>query len=162
MVIDIGVAVMLRSKTLVPKALSVSVAFAVKLNGPLAVGVPESTPAVLSDMPAGIAPAETVQVNGEVPPVAARVCDVYATFCDPAGSGELVVTVIGAAAMLRANTLEPVAESVSVASAVKLNAPEAVGVPESTPAVLKLMPGGSVPPETVQVNGAVPPVAAKV
>ena len=73
--IDIGVAAMLRSKILVPKALSVSVAFALKLNAPGALGVPESTPALLRDMPEGSAPAETVQVNGEVPPVAARVCE---------------------------------------------------------------------------------------
>ena len=73
MVMEIGAAVILSAKALVPLALSVSVAFAVKLKVPLAVGVPESTPAVLSDMPAGSAPAETVQLKGAVPPVAARV-----------------------------------------------------------------------------------------
>ena len=47
----------------------------------------------------------------------------------------------------------------SVAVTVKLNVPGAVGVPESTPAVDKAMPGGSAPED--QVTGKVPPVCVK-
>ena len=83
--------------------------------------------------------------------MAAKVWAEYATFCEPPGKGELVVTLIGVAAMVRAKTLVPVAVRVSVACAVKLKAPEADGVPDSTPPVLSVMPVGSAPAETAQV-----------
>ena len=52
--------------------------------------------------------------------------------------------------------------SESVALTVNTLDPAAVGVPESTPAELKVRPPGKVPVLTLQVYGPVPPVAAKV
>ena len=48
-----------------------SVTFTVKLDVPMAVGVPLRTPAEESAMPAGRVPAETENVKGAVPPDAA-------------------------------------------------------------------------------------------
>ena len=52
---------------------SASAALTVKENVPLAVGVPEITPAVERDRPVGNAPLDRVQEMGLTPPVAARV-----------------------------------------------------------------------------------------
>ena len=52
---------------------SASVALTVKENVPVAVAVPEITPAVERDRPVGKAPLDRVQVMGLTPPVAARV-----------------------------------------------------------------------------------------
>ena len=41
-------------------------------------------------------------------------------------------------------------------------APPAVGVPESTPLLLRFMPAGREPPVTAKVYGSVPPLAEKV
>ena len=49
-----------------------SVAVTVKLKVPVAVGVPDKTPAPLSDNPAGGAPAVTAKAYGAVPPVAVK------------------------------------------------------------------------------------------
>ncbi len=43
-----------------------------------------------------------------------------------------------------------------------VNGPDAVGVPESTPAWLKLRPAGSAPEATAQDTGAAPPLEASV
>ena len=51
--------------------------------------------------------------------------------------------------------------SAFVALTVKSNVPAAVGVPETTPALLKLKPPGKLPLDIAQVIGAVP-VAASV
>ncbi len=51
-----------------------SVAVTVKLNGPLAVGVPETTPLLEIDMPAGSAPAVRAKLNAPDPPVALSAC----------------------------------------------------------------------------------------
>ena len=64
-----------------------------------------------------------------------------------------------------ANSTEPVAVfpvlSVTVNTAVGF--PTAVGVPLTTPVpALRDKPVGKTPPNSVQVNGAVPPVAARV
>jgi hypothetical protein len=50
----------------------------------------------------------------------------------------------------------------SATCTVKLDVPGPVGVPEITPPVLKLSPGGSDPDTTDQVYGVVPPVAVSV
>src|SRR5262249_8098802 len=62
-----------------------SVAVIVKLNGPEAVGVPESTPPVLSVRPAGKVPEVTANEYGAVAPLAVMVW-LYATFTVPFGS----------------------------------------------------------------------------
>lgn len=50
----------------------------------------------------------------------------------------------------------------SVTATLKLNEPEAVGVPDTVPLVLNDNPGGTVPPETKNWYGAAPPCAVKV
>ena len=51
----------------------VSVTCTVKLDVPAAVGVPEITPAVLNERPAGSAPLSRLHAMGDVPPVAVSV-----------------------------------------------------------------------------------------
>jgi hypothetical protein len=60
------------------------------LNGPLAVGVPPTTPPLDKDIPGGIVPPACVHVYGGVPPVAPSVCE-YAVPIVPLGSGDVVV-----------------------------------------------------------------------
>lgn len=75
----------------------------------------------------------------------------------PEGSGEVVVI---ASAALIVKVAESVAvcgvDAESFAWMVKLVVPAAVGVPERTPAELRLRPAGGVPDH---IYGAVPPVA---
>jgi hypothetical protein len=52
-----------------------SVTCTVKLNVPAAPGVPEITPALLSDSPAGSEPALSAHVYGGMPPLAASVAE---------------------------------------------------------------------------------------
>src|SRR5579872_604656 len=55
-----------------------------------------------------------------------------------------------------------VAPAASVTVTVKLNVPVVVGLPVMTPLELSETPGGSDPPDRVQVKGGVPPFAASV
>jgi len=48
-----------------------------------------------------------------------------------------------------------------VAITLKLNEPAALGVPDNLPVVLKDKPGGTVPPDTANWYGAVPPCAVR-
>ena len=50
----------------------------------------------------------------------------------------------------------------SVARIVKVKAPSVVGVPERTPAVVRVSPVGSAPLITVKVYGLLPPLAVMV
>ena len=70
----------------------------------------------------------------------------------PAGSGEVVVTdKAGFTTILKLAVLVAVGVSESVTVTVKLKVPDAVGVPEITPALLKLKPAGKVPGGTLHV-----------
>ena len=53
----------------------------------------------------------------------------------------------------------PVPRAGLVAVTVKLDAPAAVGVPLTTPALLRVRPDGGVPEVTVKVNGPAGPDA---
>jgi hypothetical protein len=53
----------------------------------------------------------------------------------------------------------PVQLYASAACTVKVNVPDALGVPDSTPAVLNVKPVGNVPALLVYVYGLVPPLA---
>jgi hypothetical protein len=83
-------------------------------------------------------------------------------------ANEVVVMLTGIAAAATAMLSDCVAVSAagvleSVTMAVKLNDPAVVGVPEIVPlAVASVRPAGSVPALTLQLYGAVPPVAVKV
>ena len=68
-----GLIVMLKACVAVCAGDSESVALMVNEKGPLAVGVPEITPAVERDSPVGNIPLATVQLYGVRPPVAASV-----------------------------------------------------------------------------------------
>ncbi len=100
-----------------------------------------------------------------VPPLAVSVVE-YAVPTCPAGT-ELVeiVTGVTAAATVMVNDFDAVcAVGVveSVTFTVKLNEPDAVGVPEIVPPVESVTPPGNAPELTFQVYGVVPPLAASV
>jgi hypothetical protein len=137
-----------------------SVAVIVNVSDPPAAGVPLRTPALVSDMPAGSPLA--VNVYGDVPPLAVIVVDVYATPTVPGGSVDGDSVIMGAAMVSVYARLPvygapvPVLESVAVT--VTLNVPPAVGLPDSTPALVSVRPAGR--PVAVNVYGEVPPLAA--
>jgi hypothetical protein len=137
----------------------------VKLNDPDAVGVPEIVPVAERDRPPGKAPELMLQVYGVVPPVAASVVE-YAVPTCPAGTKVVVIcTGVTAAATVSVNDfVEVCAVGVveSVTFAVKLNDPEAVGVPEIVPVAERVRPPGKAPELMLQVYGVVPPLAASV
>jgi hypothetical protein len=90
-------ALIVTEKSFVDEALSAPVTRTVKLVVPSAVGIPSRTPAADRLRPAGTLPADTDQLYGVVPPVAASVW-LYAIFTAPAGSETVVI--VGAAAAL--------------------------------------------------------------
>jgi hypothetical protein len=99
-----------------------SVTWTVKLDDPAAVGVPESTPAVLSVRPAGNVPTVTFQVNGDVPPVAAKVW-LYATPTVPPTRGDVVVieTGVGVVVLVEVAVLleaQPTSSSATTAASI--------------------------------------------
>lgn len=79
----------------VTAGLSLSATLAVKVLVPVAVGVPEMTPAVLMDKPAGSAPEDMVNVYGAIPPEAARVV-LYATVVTAIGTEVVVIDTVPA------------------------------------------------------------------
>jgi hypothetical protein len=142
-----------------------SVTLAVKLNEPEAVGVPEIVPFVAMFNPPGRTPELMLQVYGVVPPVAASVVE-YAVPTCPEGT-EVVVICTGVTAAATVSVNDFVAVCVvgvveSATLAVKLNEPEAVGVPEIVPFAAMFNPPGRTPELMLQVYGVVPPVAASV
>jgi hypothetical protein len=74
-VVTVGGGATLIDKAWVADADLLSVAFTVKFAVPIAEGVPLIKPAGLIDKPVGNAPAEIDQVNGGVPPLAAKLCE---------------------------------------------------------------------------------------
>ena len=85
--------------------------------------------------------------------MAAKVTDGYATPRVPAGSGEVVVILTVPSLMTRVAFRVAVWGAVdeSFAWIVKLLEPATVGVPERTPALLRVSPAGKVPAEMLQV-----------
>ncbi len=76
----------------------------------------------------------------------------------------VIVNAAPAAATVSENCFDAVfaGEAESVTVIVNVDVAAVVGVPKRTPDVLKVRPAGRVlPPATVQVNGVVPPVAAR-
>ena len=143
--------VIVRLNALYALFLAASVTCTVKLNEPVAVGVPERVPlAAFSEMLAGRAPAVTAQVYGAVPPVAASVCE-YELPATPPGSAVPVVMLKGSAlgAIVMANCLLAVAWLVSATCTLKVNGPVAERLPDRTPVeAFSESPDGSVPDET--------------
>jgi hypothetical protein len=76
-------------------------------------------------------------------------------------AGSVLVVIISAAGLIAMlSGLVAVAPELSCTRTVKLAFPAADGVPEITPAALKLSPAGSDPPLTDHVYPPVPPLAA--
>jgi len=127
------------------------------------VGVPLMVqPAGVSVRPVGNVPAVIVQVYGVVPPVT-RIVAKYAWPTVPFGRvlndrcrPELMVRVTGPLVLSAGFEL-------SVTLTVRFAVPGVVGVPVSVQLLgASVNPAGIVPPVTVQVYGAVPPVTPKV
>jgi hypothetical protein len=101
-----------------------SVAWIVKLDVPVAVGVPASTPALVRVSPAGKLPEATTYLTGDVPPVVANVAE-YAVFKLADGSGDAVVITRAVSRLIvkvtdRLDTATEVAVTVAVVTAVGL------------------------------------------
>ena len=71
----------------------------------------------------------------------------------------MIVTAVGAAAIVIENAFCPDPEAESLACAVKLNVPAVCGLPLSNPPELNVTPEGKDPATTLHVYGAVPPEA---
>ena len=81
----------------------------------------------------------------------------YATPMEPfAGAVLVIVGATGADEMIMLNTCAPAGAKPFDAVTVPLNVPSTVGVPDNTPAVLKVRPVGSAPAVTEKVIVAVP------
>jgi hypothetical protein len=134
----------------------------VTVNGPEAVGVPESTP-VVGFMVRPLGWPDTDHAYGVVPPEAVIATAAYVV-PSVAVAGLSPVLVIDSATVAELTVSEkPFKEDccgllLSWTVTIRLNVPEAVGVPERTPVVgLTVTPLGW--PETDHVYGIVPPVA---
>ena len=136
-----------------------SLARTVKLEAPAVVGVPAIAPEPFMDNPAGKVPLLTLQVMVPTPPLDCRLA-LYAVLTTPLGRAVVVMASLGLIVMLSDwfTVCGGVPESVAVA--VKLVAPAAVGVPEISPAPLKFNPPGKLPLVTLQLIVPVPPEAA--
>jgi len=120
----------------------------------IAVGVPVSVPVEeLNDIPAG----NPVTAHDVGDPVACNCVAGYAALTGEIGSARLVITGGDEPAAFTVNASDVLADPYAFV-AVNVIDPlaVAVGVPDSTPALLNVMPAGSAPPVTLQVIGAVP------
>src|SRR5471030_2180035 len=142
----------------VPLQPLLAVALTVKVKLPLADGVPERTPAVDRLSPPGRLPLDTVKVYGLLPPLAVMVW-LYAATVDPFGSVVGLRVIVGQVVTLTVYDRVPVQPLLAVALSVKVELPAVVGVPERTPAVVRVSPAGRVPLDTVKVYGLLPPLA---
>ena len=122
---------------------------------PATVAVPEMTPAVLRLKPDGRLPLMIAHVIGAVPAVvfSRKLYGVPATL-----AGKVTTLITGATAVLTMSIDRTIEKKPATFSAltVKPNVPIDVGVPEITPPVLKLRPGGKLPASIDHVIGAVP------
>ena len=89
-----GLTVMLSCFVAVSAGLPESATWTVKVDVPVAVGVPEITPLLLRLKPLGSVPEAKLHVRAPAPPLACRVTE-YAAPTVPAVRGEVVVTVGG-------------------------------------------------------------------
>ena len=152
---------MVSEKGCVPKPPMLSVAFAVKLNVPDAVGVPLICPLELSVMPAGSEPLLIDQVYPEVPPVALNVCVGYAALTSPFGREAAATT--GPALMVSGSGCIALTLAESVTFTTKVRVAAAAGVPERRPVGLSERPAGSDGElaSRLHVYGGEPPVAER-
>jgi len=141
-----------------------SVTCTVKLDWPAPVGVPLIVPFLLKLRPAGNAPDVTVHEYGVAPPEAANVVE-YAVPTVPLGAAVVPITTPFRGFTLIEKAACAVCDGVeeSETCTVKLNWPDAVGVPLTTPVVFDNdNPDVNVPDTTMKLYGAMPPVTFKV
>ena len=94
-------------------------------------------------------------------PVPVTVIDWFVAPC-PREAG-LKLVIVGGVPIVIENALVVVAPAPSASMIVKFDVATCVGVPEMTPVLaFRFRPAGSVPTDTDQVSGAVPPVFASV
>jgi hypothetical protein len=138
-----------------------SVTSAVKLAVPVAVGVPVIAPvAVTRDNPAGRLPDGIDQTSGVVPPEEPSVW-LYAKLT--VSAGRVMVVMTGAALIVIDSAPVAEAPTLSVTSAVNIDAPVAVGMPVIAPLdAMRESPAGRLPDGIDQARGAVPPEEASV
>ena len=160
-VVMVTVALTTIDRAFVADAPTLSATFAVKLEVPDAVGVPVIAPdEAVRDSPAGRDPEEIDHVRGDVPPLAARVW-LYEVPTVP--FGRLAVVMPGAVLTVIDSAFVAEAPTLSATFAVKLDAPEAVGVPVIAPLEATIdRPAGRLPEDIDHVSGDVPPVTASV
>jgi hypothetical protein len=139
-----------------------SVAVTVKLNGPLAVGVPLTVPVLESARPGGKAPAVTANVVVEMPPTCVMVVAGYATPTVPIGNVvpdsviaphpamPIVVETVWPSIVVLRLGLPKLNPAVKASLALPLTV-VAVGVAKvpSVPENAALVPSGIVPPDDV-------------
>ena len=131
----------------IPPAASVNVTAAV--NGPLAVGVPESTPALDIVIPAGRP--EAVHVYAGVPPEPAIVTLYPGTDFSPVVSGDVVV-IDGAMTTVSDTFFDTVAPAASVSLTATVAVPGVpVGVPVIAPVLEFIESPAGMPLVTAQV-----------
>ncbi len=124
-----------------------SVAFTVGLKVPVLVGVPEITPVVDRDRPAGKAPATRDHEYGGTPPVAVREVE----YANPTlAAGSVFVTILSGFRTDRTRVLvdDWTGFEESRTENVRLNVPAVVGVPVIAPLGDSERPPGSVPPDS--------------
>jgi hypothetical protein len=128
----------------------------VTLAFPLAVGVPEITPAGESDNPAGKLPALTDHAYPGVPPLAVSVMEYGNPTCAVASAP--VITVRPAPAVTAGETARFIAsvcvcagDPLSDTVTVKFAFPFVAGVPEIMPALEIVRPAGRLPAVTAHV-----------
>lgn len=132
-------------------------AVTVNVLDPAVAGVPERTPAGVRVRPSGRVPEDTVNVGAGIPdavnvyeyaaPMVAVAGGVLAANTGATGAGS-TITVKAPVVAFGATPL--------LAVTVKVEVPVVVGVPERTPAVLRVSPGGRVPEDTVNVGAGTP------
>jgi hypothetical protein len=115
---------------------------------PLAVGVPEITPALESDRPAGRLPEASNHEYPGVPPVALSVALYELPLFAAPRLVDVIVSLLGAAAFTVIDSEADcicAGDPLSCTVTVNVAVPLAVGVPEITPALDSAKPAGSFP-----------------
>jgi hypothetical protein len=140
---------------------ALSVTVTVKFAVPFAVGVPEITPPLDSESPAGKLPDAIDHAYPGVPPLALSVALYELPFFPAARLVDVIVNVLVAALTVIDSLAEAVCagDALSCTPTVNVNVPLAVGVPEIWPALERLNPAGRFPDLTDHVYPGVPPLA---
>jgi hypothetical protein len=141
-----------------------SVTETVNVELPLAVGVPEITPALDSVSPAGRLPDAMDHVYPGVPPVTLSAFAYDAPTCAAGSEPDpmLSVGITGRTTIENVTVWLCAGELESETLKLKLDVPLAVGVPEITPALESVNPAGRLPDATDHVYPGVPPDAESV